>query len=156
MRKQAGAPIAWFVPGRSIARLLPSLAVGVSLALVAQVFAWDILTSDWATPRTRVVAPPMLALFGVAALVAFGWKLPEAARAGVAVLVDGDTLRAFTGYDGAIRLQEIWDVRPSRSGGKSSVLVYDEGGLRLVIRADLMRPDARVIAKAIKAAIPAS
>jgi hypothetical protein len=148
MKATPKSEIARFSPAAAIAAQAPSLAVGVFLATAALAFAFTILTSDSIGPR-RFSGPLMLILFAVAAVCIFGRGLLDAVRSGPAVEVEDGRLKAFTGGIGEMPLSEV--VRANVTGGGSSrrVVVFGQSGPRLVIRADLMKPDARSIADGI-------
>lgn len=143
--------IARFSPAAAIAAQAPSLAIGAFLATASLAMAFSILTSDW-IGRGRFSAPLMLMVFAVAAVCIFGRGLLNATRSGPAVEVVGGRLRAFTSGFGEIALSEVVRVKVAGHGFSRRVIVFGQYGPRLVIRADLMKPDARSIADGIMAA----
>lgn len=151
MKGTLKSEIARFSPASVIAAQAPSLAVGVILATVALAIAFTILTSDWIGPR-RFSGPLMLMLFAVAAVCIFGRGLLDAARSGPAVEVENGRLKAFTGGVGEMPLSEVVRANVTGRGSSRRVVVFGPSGPRLVVRADLMKPDARSIADAIMAA----
>ena len=150
------SPIATFAPGKVLATQAPSLAFGLLVAAGALIAAFAVLSSDGITPRSRIAAPLMLMFFGAASVGIFGRGLVDAGRSGPAVEIRGGRLRAFTVGFAEMPVSEISHVRVVGRGRSRRVVVYGSAGPRLVIRADIMSPDARTIAHAImKAAKPA-
>lgn len=94
----------------------------------------------------------MLMAFAVAAVCIFGRGLLDAARSGPAVEVEDGQLRAFTSGVGEMPLSEVVRVKVTGRGFSRRVIVFGQSGPRLVIRADLMKPDAQSIADGIMAA----
>jgi len=142
--------IARFSPAKVIAAQIPSLAIAACLATAALAIAFTVLTSEGINPR-RFSGTLALVAFAVAAAYIFGRGLIDAARSGPAVEIDDGRLRAFTTGFGGMPLSEIVHVRVTGRGVSRRVVVFGQSGPRLVIRADLMTPDARSIADAIMA-----
>ena len=92
----------------------------------------------------------MLTLFGVGAICVLGRGLVEAGLSGPAVEIEEGRLRAFTVGFAEMKVSEISNVRITGRGKSRRVVVHGEDGPRLLIRADIMKPDARTIAQAIR------
>lgn len=143
--------IARFAPGRAIAKQVPSLAIGIGLAVAALVMAFAVLASD-EIGRSRFSGPLLLIVFAIGSAIIFGRGLIDAARSGPAVEVADGRLRAFTVGFGEMLLSDVSHVRVTGCGSSRRVVVFGPSGPRLIIRADLMSPDAHTIADGIMAA----
>ena len=151
MKSAPNLEIARFAPAKAIAGQAPSLVIGMCLATAALAIAFSILTSDEIGDR-RFSGPLLLIVFAVAVACIFGRGLIDATRSGPAVEVEEGRLRAFTIGFGEMLLSEVSHVKIIGRGRSCRVIVFGQSGPRLVIRADLMRPDAQSIANAIVAA----
>lgn len=151
MHGQTHTEIARFSPAAAFAAHASSLAIGALLIATALAFAFTLLTSEL-MGRATLTAPIMLVVFAVACACVFGRGLVDMARSGPAVVAEDGRLKAFTVGFAEMPLSEIVHVKVAGRGFSRRVIVFGERGPRLVIRADLMKPDARSIANGIMAA----